>query len=75
MSSLGITSAQPVVVYPAIATLFIGAPCPALNKNGQIYKASNFILTFDHRLMNGAYAAKFLNQIEKNIRKLLRSDN
>ena len=35
MSSLGVFSGQPVVVHPAIATLFIGAPCWALTKPGK----------------------------------------
>lgn len=63
MSSLGITSGQPIVVYPSIATLFIGAPYWGLTGPQQPEKLSNFVLAFDHRLINGAYAADFLKCI------------
>lgn len=69
MSSLQVFRAQPIVVYPAVATLFIGAPylAPTLASNER--RVSNFVLTFDHRIMNGAYAARFLKCINETIRR------
>lgn len=67
MSSYGVQRANPVVVYPSIATLFIGSPYYGFDKNGQISKLVNLCMSFDHRCINGAYAANFLNDIEKNI--------
>lgn len=68
MSALGITRATPVVVHPAVATLFIGAPFKTRTDSNE--KICNLVLSFDHRLINGAYAAKFLNDIEKSIKRL-----
>jgi len=65
LSAEGIVSAKPIVVYPSVATLFIGTPYYTLNKNGGVIKTANLGLTFDHRLINGAYAAKFLAEVEK----------
>ena len=46
---------SPIVVAPAIATLFIGSP----TFNG----TSHLTLSFDHRVMNGAYASRALRSI------------
>jgi pyruvate/2-oxoglutarate dehydrogenase complex dihydrolipoamide acyltransferase (E2) component len=70
MSALGITNARPIVVYPAVATLFIGAPYFSMNKKGAVQKTANLVLTFDHRLINGAYAAKFLSGITNHLKAI-----
>lgn len=70
MSALKVHHGNPVVVYPAIATLFIGTPSFALNEKGEKARMSHLVLAFDHQAMNGAYAAKFLNRIIKNIKAL-----
>lgn len=68
MSAQGITAAKPVVVYPAVATLFIGKPYFAQLERDVTCKVCNLSLTFDHRIINGDYAAKFLRQISKNLK-------
>ncbi|NCC21909.1 MAG: hypothetical protein EOM26_05525 [Alphaproteobacteria bacterium] len=70
MSAFEVVRAAPVVVYPAVATLFIGTPHWALDAKRRTIFASNFVLTFDHRIMNGAYAAAFLREVERNIRRI-----
>ncbi len=55
MGSLGITDATPVLVAPAAAVLFVGAP-HAAGGEPQV----ELVLTFDHRLINGGGAARFL---------------
>ena len=67
MSSLGAHRATPVVVHPSVATIFIGSPFDIFTKNGWGRKAS-LSVTFDHRVMNGAYVAAFLVDIEDNIK-------
>ncbi len=68
MSAQGITAAKPVVVYPAVATLFIGKPYYSQIEKDLTRKMCNLSLTFDHRVLNGDYAAKFLRQISKNLK-------
>ncbi len=65
MGAYEVTAAVGVVVAPASAVLFVGAP----------YKQSdtlltNLALTFDHRLMNGMAAASFLNAIAGQLQRL-----
>ena len=61
MSSFQVLRAQPFVVYPAVATLFIGAPHWAASQKGGA-RVSCLVLAFDHRVINGVYAAKFLKE-------------
>ncbi|MDA0781161.1 MAG: 2-oxo acid dehydrogenase subunit E2 [Rickettsiales bacterium] len=56
MSGFGVEDASPFVVSPAIATLFIGSK--------SISGLSKLTLAFDHRVMNGAYAARILKAIK-----------
>jgi pyruvate dehydrogenase E2 component (dihydrolipoamide acetyltransferase) len=58
MGSYGVIDATPVLVAPAIAILFIGA---TYELNGETL--ANLSLTFDHRLINGVEAARFVNAI------------
>ncbi|MEI6513607.1 MAG: 2-oxo acid dehydrogenase subunit E2 [bacterium] len=74
MAAQGIRSAVPVVVPPAVATLFIGAPYeePRQGPNGAILweKTARFVLNFDHRLINGVGGARFLREISDKIKAL-----
>ena len=58
MGALGVTDGVPVLVAPATAVLLAGAPYDA--GGGAVV---NLVLTFDHRVMNGAGAAAFLASI------------
>ncbi len=72
MSSLGVRRAAPIVVYPSVATIFIGSPCDVFSKNGWRREAC-IAVTFDHRVMNGAYVAAFLKDFELNIKSYAKS--
>jgi pyruvate/2-oxoglutarate dehydrogenase complex dihydrolipoamide acyltransferase (E2) component len=64
MSTLGVISAVPAVVAPAIATLFIGYPDwrPHRTPEGDLdwRRAARLVLAFDHCMINGAGASNFL---------------
>lgn len=73
MQSFGLRDAVPIVVAPAVATLFIGEtywgfahaaaePRPTL--------LCNLGLTFDHRIVNGVGAAEFLNAVKKYVQEI-----
>ncbi|MCB9990723.1 MAG: 2-oxo acid dehydrogenase subunit E2 [Rhodospirillales bacterium] len=70
MSSLNVHRGQPVVIYPAVATLFVGTPYYGLDHQKKYVRLSNVVLAFDHQAINGAYAAKFLKKLNTNIRTL-----
>src|SRR5262249_26530247 len=53
LAEFGIVDAAPTLVAPASSVFFLGAP---RTENGTI----RIVLTFDHRLINGAAAAEFL---------------
>jgi len=59
MSGFGIEDASPFVVSPSVATLFIGSRLDSGH--------SKLTLAFDHRVMNGAYAARVLKAMINNI--------
>jgi pyruvate/2-oxoglutarate dehydrogenase complex dihydrolipoamide acyltransferase (E2) component len=67
MASFDIPDGIPVIVPPAVATLLINAPQEqVVFRNGQAQprKIVNLALTIDHRVINGAGAAKFLNEVK-----------
>lgn len=69
MQSFGLRDAVPVVVGPAVATLFMGEPYNGLDQETselRIKRYANLALTFDHRLVNGVGAAEFLNAVKRN---------
>jgi pyruvate dehydrogenase E2 component (dihydrolipoamide acetyltransferase) len=74
MANTCIRSAVPVVTAPAIATLFLGTPytepVPDVENGFAFQQFANIVLTFDHRLINGIGASRFLNDIRKRIQKL-----
>jgi 2-oxoisovalerate dehydrogenase E1 component len=66
LGSFGIEQATPIVVPPAMGTLFIGkAHERMINDGGSIYPAEvvTLSLTFDHKVVNGAGAAAFLHDL------------
>jgi len=75
ISSLGtysVRSAIPVVVPPAVATLFVGAPQSLpdpKSETGALMEAVSLVLTFDHRWINGVGAAAFLSKVRKGIER------
>lgn len=70
VSAYAITDASPVLVTPAIAVVFLGAPYgPASHRH------ANLGVTFDHRLINGAGAAKFLDTIVRQVESFASEDS
>jgi len=70
MSAFGLLNAVPVVVSPAVATLFLGEPYwKAVPKMGGLdfHRVVMLSLTFDHRVINGVGAANFLNDVKRRI--------
>ena len=65
-------SAIPVVVPPAVATLFVGAPQSLpdpKSETGALMEVVSLVLTFDHRWINGVGAAAFLSKVRKGIER------
>ncbi|MBI4621901.1 MAG: 2-oxo acid dehydrogenase subunit E2 [Verrucomicrobia bacterium] len=70
LGAFGVEQATPIVVPPAMSTLFIGkAHARMLNDGGGAYPAEvvTLSLTFDHRVVNGAGAAAFLREVKAQI--------
>ena len=67
LGAFGVESATPIVVPPAMATLFVGSAHERLiNDSGVIHPAEvvTLSLTFDHKVVNGATAAAFLQEVK-----------
>ncbi len=60
LASHGVVNAIPVLVPPAAATLFVGAPYQFVDG-----KIGNLVLAFDHRSINGVGAANFLQEVTR----------
>jgi pyruvate/2-oxoglutarate dehydrogenase complex dihydrolipoamide acyltransferase (E2) component len=72
LGAFGVETATPIVVPPAMSTLFIGtAHEKMINDAGVVYpnEVVTLSLTFDHRVVNGAGAAAFLHDLRKRIEK------
>jgi len=70
MQSIGLRDAVPVVVSPAVGTLFLGAVYNGLGEeidNPPVRRFANLALTFDHRLINGIGAAQFLMTVKQKV--------
>lgn len=70
MQAFGLRDAVPVVVPPAVGTLFLGEVYRAIDQNCaelKLVKTVNLALTFDHRLINGVGASEFVNTIKANV--------
>jgi pyruvate/2-oxoglutarate dehydrogenase complex dihydrolipoamide acyltransferase (E2) component len=70
LGAFGVKAAAPIVVPPSVGTLFVGTAhrelIPNKNKN-ETAEVITLSLTFDHRVVNGAGAAAFANEIKKQI--------
>ena len=67
LGAFGIEKAWPIVVPPAMSTLFIGtAHERMINDAGMIHPVEvvTLSITFDHRVVNGAGAAAFLHELK-----------
>lgn len=74
MEAYGVYTAAPVVVPPSVATLFLGAPHMMMVEPGPrepvFERVAHMTMTFDHRIINGVAAARFLNEIRDRIAAL-----
>jgi 2-oxoisovalerate dehydrogenase E1 component len=70
LGAFGVKAAAPIVVPPSVGTLFVGTAHRELISNSNKNETAEVItlsLTFDHRVVNGAGAAAFANEIKKQI--------
>jgi pyruvate/2-oxoglutarate dehydrogenase complex dihydrolipoamide acyltransferase (E2) component len=70
LGAFGVKAGAPIVVPPSIATLFVGTAHRELIANKNKDKTAEVItlsVTFDHRVVNGAGAAAFANEIRKQV--------
>lgn len=70
MQAFGVRDAAPVVVPPAVATLFLGEAYTGVDPSADGLKPmrlANMALAFDHRLINGVGASQFLASVRKNV--------
>jgi pyruvate/2-oxoglutarate dehydrogenase complex dihydrolipoamide acyltransferase (E2) component len=70
LGAFGVKAGAPIVVPPSVATLFVGTAHRELISNKNKNESAEVItlsLTFDHRVVNGAGAAAFANEIKKQI--------
>ena len=68
LGAFGVENATPIVVPPAMSTLFIGAAHEKMVKDGGIVYPMEVVtlsLTFDHRVVNGAGAAAFMMELKR----------
>ncbi|MBE6562490.1 MAG: 2-oxo acid dehydrogenase subunit E2 [Ruminococcaceae bacterium] len=63
LGSLGIESFTPVINPPQVAILGVCAITQRLKADGSVYSAMGLSLTFDHRAIDGAPAARFLKDL------------
>jgi len=73
LGAFGVKAGAPIVVPPSVGTLFIGTAHHELISNKDRNESAEVItlsLTFDHRIVNGAGAAAFANEIKKQIEGL-----
>ncbi|PYI85357.1 MAG: hypothetical protein DMF09_05355 [Verrucomicrobia bacterium] len=66
LGAFGVKAGAPIVVPPSVGTLFVGTAHRELIPNKNENESAEVItlsLTFDHRVVNGAGAASFANEI------------
>jgi len=63
LGSMGIESFTPVINPPQTAILGVCCTTNKLGADGKVYPAMGLSLTFDHRAVDGAPAAKFLKEL------------
>ncbi len=69
MGGYAVRDALPVVVPPAIATLFVGESHRDTS-GGEARDVVSLCLSFDHRWMNGVAAAQFLSDVRREMETL-----
>ena len=70
LGAFGVRAAAPIVVPPSMGTLFVGSAHHEMLSNGKKNESAEVItlsLTFDHRVVNGAGAASFVQDIKREI--------
>ena len=70
LGAFGVKAGAPIVVPPSVGTLFVGTAHRELVSNKNRNESAEVItlsLTFDHRIVNGAGATAFANEIKKQI--------
>jgi pyruvate/2-oxoglutarate dehydrogenase complex dihydrolipoamide acyltransferase (E2) component len=73
LGAFGVRTGAPIVVPPSVGTLFVGSAHQELSPNGKKAQSVEVItlsLTFDHRVVNGAGAARFVHEIKELIENL-----
>lgn len=63
LGSMGVESFTPVINPPQTAILGVCAVTNRLKSDGSVYPAMGLSLTFDHRVVDGAPAARFLKEL------------
>jgi len=63
LGSMGVESFTPVINPPQTAILGVCCTTNKLKADGKVYPAMGLSLTFDHRAVDGAPAAKFLKEL------------
>ena len=63
LGTLGVESFTPVINPPQVAILGVCATTNRLRDDGSVYPAMGLSLTFDHRALDGAPAARFLKDV------------
>ncbi|MBR5448057.1 MAG: 2-oxo acid dehydrogenase subunit E2 [Clostridia bacterium] len=63
LGSMGVESFTPVINPPQTAILGVCCTTNRLKADGSVYPAMGLSLTFDHRAVDGAPAAKFLKEL------------
>jgi pyruvate/2-oxoglutarate dehydrogenase complex dihydrolipoamide acyltransferase (E2) component len=70
LGAFGVKAGAPINVPPSVGTLFVGTAhrelIPNKNKNESM-EVITLSLTFDHRVVNGAGAAAFANEIKNQV--------
>ncbi len=67
LGSLGVESFTPVINPPQVAILGVCTITQRVNEDGDVYPAMGLSLTFDHRALDGAPAARFLKELCANL--------
>ncbi|MGH8102440.1 MAG: 2-oxo acid dehydrogenase subunit E2, partial [Chthoniobacterales bacterium] len=70
LGGFGVKAGAPIVVPPSVGTLFVGTAHREIAPNGNENETAEVItlsLTFDHRVVNGAGAAAFANEVRQQI--------
>jgi pyruvate/2-oxoglutarate dehydrogenase complex dihydrolipoamide acyltransferase (E2) component len=70
LGAFSVKAGAPIVVPPSVGTLFVGTAHRELIPDGNKNESAEVItlsLTFDHRVVNGAGAASFANEIKNQV--------